>query len=135
MNDNWNRIIFTDETAFDLFRNKVSRWHKNGKRPIRRLLKSCQKVMTWGGISKKGKTPCFVLPILWMGHFMLVYCRHSFYLLHKACIGEIGVCNKIMIQSTHHVLLSSLLLKIQLIQLIGHSTAQISTLLKTCGQS
>ena len=45
LHDNWNRTIFTDETAFDLFRNKVCRWHKNGNRPIRRLPKSRQKVM------------------------------------------------------------------------------------------
>ena len=51
MNDNWEQTMFTDETAFDIFRNKVHRWHKNGDRPIRRLSKSCQKVMAWGGIS------------------------------------------------------------------------------------
>jgi len=32
--DNWNETIFTDEITFDLFRNKVCRWHKNGNRPI-----------------------------------------------------------------------------------------------------
>ena len=58
-NDNWNRTIFTDETAFDLFRNKVRRWHKRGKRPSQRLPKPRQKVLTWGGISLKGKTPLF----------------------------------------------------------------------------
>jgi transposase len=36
MNDNWDQTIFTDETAFDLFRNKVRRWHKNGERPIQK---------------------------------------------------------------------------------------------------
>ena len=45
MNDNWGQVIFTDETAFDLFRNKVHRWHKNGERPIQRLPISRQKVM------------------------------------------------------------------------------------------
>ncbi len=59
LNDNWGQIIFTDETAFDLFQNKISWWHKNGKRPIQRLLKSHQKVMVWEKISKKEKTPLF----------------------------------------------------------------------------
>ena len=45
MNNNWGRVIFTDEIAFDLFQNKVRRWHKNGERPVRRLPKSRQKVM------------------------------------------------------------------------------------------
>jgi transposase len=59
MNDDWSRTIFTDETAFDLFRNKIRRWHKDGQRPIRRLPKERQKVMAWGGISLKGKTSLF----------------------------------------------------------------------------
>jgi transposase len=59
LNDNWSHTIFTDETAFDLFRNKIRRWHKDGQRPVRRLPKSRQKVMAWGGISLKGKTSLF----------------------------------------------------------------------------
>jgi transposase len=69
LNDNWGRVIFTDETAFDLFRNKVRRWHKNGERPIRRLPKSRQKVMAWGGISLKGKTPLFCFTNIMDGPF------------------------------------------------------------------
>jgi len=45
LNKNWNKTIFTDEMAFDLFRNKVSRWHKDNNKPIRRLPKSRQKIM------------------------------------------------------------------------------------------
>lgn len=45
INDDWSKTIFTDETAFDLFRNKVRRWHKDGCRPVRRLPKNRQKVM------------------------------------------------------------------------------------------
>ena len=40
MNDNWNQTIFTGETAFDLFRDKVHQWHKKGNRPIQRLPKN-----------------------------------------------------------------------------------------------
>ena len=59
MRDKWDKTIFTDETAFDLFRNKVRRWHKDSENLIQRLLKSYQKVMAWGGISRKEKTPLF----------------------------------------------------------------------------
>ena len=38
LNDNWNKTVFTDETAFQLFRNTVERWYKN-KRPTRRIPK------------------------------------------------------------------------------------------------
>jgi hypothetical protein len=69
MHDDWSCTIFTDEIAFDIFRNKVRRWHKNGKRPIRRLPKSHQKVMAWGGISLKGKTPLFCFTDIMDGPF------------------------------------------------------------------
>ncbi|GES88645.1 transposable element Tcb1 transposase isoform X2 [Rhizophagus clarus] len=71
MNDNWDRTIFTGETTFDLFQNKVKRWHKNGKRPIQKLPKSRQKVMAWGGISKKGKTPLFCFTNIMDGQFYI----------------------------------------------------------------
>ena len=38
LNDSWNKTVFTDETAFQLFRNTVERWYKN-KRPTRRIPK------------------------------------------------------------------------------------------------
>src|SRR6266498_1611818 len=69
LHDDWNETIFTDKTAFDLFRNKVRRWHKNGNRPIRRLPKSRQKVMAWGGISQRGKTPLFCFTNIMDGPF------------------------------------------------------------------
>ena len=47
MNTNRDKTIFTDETALDIFRSKVSRWHKDGNRPIRRLPKVRQKIMAW----------------------------------------------------------------------------------------
>ena len=47
MNDDWQHTIFTDETAFNLFRNKICKWHKHGERPVRKLPKSRQKVMAW----------------------------------------------------------------------------------------
>lgn len=67
--DNWDRTIFTNETAFDLFRNKVRQLHKNGHKHIRRLPKSRQKVMAWGGILKKGKTPLFCFTNIINGPF------------------------------------------------------------------
>jgi len=59
LNDNWGRTLFTDETAFQLFRNTVERWHKKGKRPIRRIPKDRTKIFAWGGFYKNGKTSLF----------------------------------------------------------------------------
>jgi len=58
LNDNWNKTVFTDETAFQLFRNTVGRWYK-GERPVRRIPKDCTKIFAWGGFSIKGKTSLF----------------------------------------------------------------------------
>jgi transposase len=58
LNDDWNKTLFTDETAFQLFRNTVGQWYK-GARPIRRVPKNRRKIFAWGGFSKKGKTDLF----------------------------------------------------------------------------
>ena len=58
INDQWERTLFSDETAFQLFRNTI--WYK-GPRPIRPLPKNRQKVFAWGEFCAKGKTSlhCF----------------------------------------------------------------------------
>lgn len=60
LNDNWNKTFFTDETAFQLFRNTVGQWYK-GEKPIRRIPKNKKKIFAWGGFSKAGKVSlvCF----------------------------------------------------------------------------
>jgi len=54
-NDSWTKTFFSDETAFQLFRNTVGQWYK-GPRPIRRIPKDRRKIFAWGGFCKKGKT-------------------------------------------------------------------------------
>src|ERR1044072_7014326 len=50
--------MFTDETAFQLFRNTVERWYK-GVRPVRRLPQARTKLMAWGGFCSAGKASLF----------------------------------------------------------------------------
>lgn len=58
INENWNKTLFTDETAFQLFRNTVERWYK-GERPVRLMPKDRTKIMAWGSFCAKGKTSLF----------------------------------------------------------------------------
>jgi transposase len=58
INDDWNKTLFSDETAFQLFRNTVKRWHK-GIRPIRPMPKDRAKIFAWGGFCIMGKTSLF----------------------------------------------------------------------------
>ncbi|CAG8812992.1 20413_t:CDS:2, partial [Dentiscutata erythropus] len=58
INENWNKTLFTDETAFQLFRNTVERWYK-GERPVLLMPKDRTKIMVWGGFCAKGKTSLF----------------------------------------------------------------------------
>jgi transposase len=58
LNDNWDRTLFSDETAFQLSQNTIKRWHK-GLRPIRPIPKVRSKIFAWGGFCKKGKTNLF----------------------------------------------------------------------------
>ena len=60
LNDQWEKTLFSDETAFQLFRNTISQWYK-GSRPFRPLPKNRQKIFAWGRFCVKGKTTlhCF----------------------------------------------------------------------------
>jgi transposase len=60
LNSRWYNTLFTDETAFQLFRNTIQLWHKD-ERPTRCMPKDRTKVMAWGGFCKGGTTSlhCF----------------------------------------------------------------------------
>ena len=59
LDDDWGKTLFTDETAFQFFRNMVEHWHKKGERPVRRIPKDRSKIFAWGGFHKNGKTGLF----------------------------------------------------------------------------
>ena len=42
-NNNWKKILFSDKTAFQLFRNTIIQWYK-GARPVRRIPKDRTKI-------------------------------------------------------------------------------------------
>jgi transposase len=60
LKDDWKKTFFSDETAFQLFRNTIKLWHK-GLRPIRRIPKDRTKIKAWGGFFIGGKSSlhCF----------------------------------------------------------------------------
>ena len=58
LEDDWENTIFTDETAFQLFRNTIKRWYK-GARPSKSVPKDRTKVFAWGGFCANGKTSLF----------------------------------------------------------------------------
>jgi transposase len=68
LNDNWGKTLFSDETAFQLFRNTVERWHK-GKQPVRPMPKDRTKIMAWGGFCMKGKTSLLCFQRIMDGNF------------------------------------------------------------------
>ncbi|CAG8817273.1 14003_t:CDS:1, partial [Dentiscutata erythropus] len=58
LNDNWEKTLFSDETAFQLFRNTIKHWYK-GTRPVRCMPKDRSKIFAWGGFCAQGKTSLF----------------------------------------------------------------------------
>ncbi|CAG8593925.1 27316_t:CDS:2 [Gigaspora margarita] len=68
LNHNWSRTVFSDETAFQLFRNTVMYWYKD-KRPVRRIPKNKQKILAWGGFWKKSQTSLFCFQRRMNGQF------------------------------------------------------------------
>lgn len=66
--DNWKRTLFSDETAFQLFRNTIKHWYKNA-RPIRPMPKDRSKIFAWGGFCIKGTTSLFCFRRIMDGKF------------------------------------------------------------------
>ena len=58
LDHNWKKTLFSDETAFQLFRNTITQWYKNA-RPVRRIPKDRTKIFAWGEFCIKGKTSLF----------------------------------------------------------------------------
>jgi len=59
LNDNWDTILFSGETAFQLFRNTITQWYKGE----RRIPKDHTKIFAWGGLVYTKKLLYFVLEI------------------------------------------------------------------------
>jgi transposase len=58
-NTDWSKIVFTDESRFQLYRDKATEWGKRRRQIIRP--KNSPAAMIWGGISARGTTTlCFV---------------------------------------------------------------------------
>jgi hypothetical protein len=53
-NQDWSMVIFTDESYFQLFRNKVQEWAKS--RPQKPTPKHRPSFMVWGGIGTRETT-------------------------------------------------------------------------------
>lgn len=60
-NFDWNKVIFTDESTFQLFQQKRKVWQFIGRKKIFRSVKHPQKVHVWGCFSSSGfgKLVCF----------------------------------------------------------------------------
>jgi transposase len=67
-NDSWEKTLFSDETAFQLFRNTVRYWYK-GRRPVRYMPKDRSKIFAWGGFCARGKTSLFCFREIMNGPF------------------------------------------------------------------
>ncbi|GBC00286.1 hypothetical protein RclHR1_03800002 [Rhizophagus clarus] len=60
-NFDWNKVIFTDESTFQLFQSNRKVWQFTGRRKVFRSVKHPQKVHVWGCFSAQGfgKLICF----------------------------------------------------------------------------
>jgi len=53
-NYNWKKVVFSDETTLQMFRNTMLAWSRE-KKPIQPMVKHPFKVHVWGAINFKGK--------------------------------------------------------------------------------
>lgn len=77
LNHNWNRTVFSDETAFSLFRNTVEYWYKD-QRPIRRIPKEKQKILAWGAFWSKSQTSLYCFRKIMDAPFYVKILEHHF---------------------------------------------------------
>ncbi len=54
LDTDWSRVVFSDETSYQLFRNTVRRWSKQAKDERKRVPKDRKKIHVWGAFSAKG---------------------------------------------------------------------------------
>ena len=87
LNDDWGRTLFSDETAFQLFRNTVERWYK-GVRPTRALPKDRTKIMAWGGFSVEGKTSLFCFRSIMTGQYYVEIIRRHLPEINRMFNGD-----------------------------------------------
>jgi hypothetical protein len=66
--DDWKKTLFSDEMAFQLFRNTIRHWYKNA-RPIRPVPKDRNKIFAWGGFCIRGTTSLFCFRRIMDGKF------------------------------------------------------------------
>jgi len=62
INDKFSNVCFSDESCFQLMANKTVVWYNRGEenKPVLSAPKQNKKVMIWGGISRRGKTPLYI---------------------------------------------------------------------------
>jgi hypothetical protein len=51
---NWRKVIFSDETTLQMFRNTCLAWSNDGK-PVASMVKHLYKLHVWAAISERGK--------------------------------------------------------------------------------
>ncbi len=69
LNFNWKKVLFIDETAFQLFRNMIQHWYKNIK-PVRHIPKDRTKIFAWAGFCMKRTTSLFCFQAIISDDFM-----------------------------------------------------------------
>ena len=83
LSDNWEKILFSDETVFQLFRNTITQWYK-GARPIKRMPKDRTKIFVQGGFCSKEQTSLFCFKEIMNAKFYINILQK-----HKQEIGEL----------------------------------------------
>lgn len=53
-NRDWSKVLFTDESTFQLFPNSRKLWMKRSKKLVYRRVKHSQKIHAWAGFSQSG---------------------------------------------------------------------------------
>src|SRR5437764_4847893 len=56
---NWKKVVFSDETTIQMFRNTILAWSRE-KKPVQPMVKHPFKAYIWGAINFKGKVGIYI---------------------------------------------------------------------------
>src|SRR6185312_9177828 len=97
---NWNKVMFSDETMFQMFRNTQKVFYKNGTQPpSKAMVKHPYKVHEWGAFSVKGPVGFFLFTDIMDGTLHYKILIENFLIMQMLLWKTIGCSNKIMIRS------------------------------------
>ena len=86
---NWKKVVFSDETTIQMFRNTMLAWSRE-KKPVQPMVKHPFKAHIWGAINFKGKVSIYIFTENLDHHLYCKILNEQLYNNADALVGSVG---------------------------------------------